>query len=122
MVDLPRVDHRPEPGACLRGALHRHQQRKQLGMICLAGVFAERSAQREMFCSCLRREFRRVGGHKGEWRIRIATVLGKIEMHAADQVPGRVQLLEAPPPVIPAPCKHSAHQDVCPIQLLKIAS
>ena len=38
--------------------------------------------------------WRRVGRHEGERRLRIATVLGQVEVHAADQVPGPVQPLE----------------------------
>ena len=56
-----------------------------------AGVFAQRLASGTMLRPGLRRKPRRVGRHEGERRLRVAAVLGQVEMHAADQVPGRVQ-------------------------------
>ena len=94
MEDLARVDHRPQPGAGLGGALHRQQQRQQLVAVGRAGVFAQRLAERQMLRLGLRREPRGVGRHEGERRPVVAAVLGEIEMHAADQVPGRVQALQ----------------------------
>ncbi len=58
------------------------------------GVFAQGLAQRQVLRLRLRRQLRRVGGHEGEGRVGVATVLRQVEMHAADQVPGRVQALQ----------------------------
>ena len=40
----------------------------------------------------LRRQPRRIGGQKGEGRVLIVAVLGKIEVNTADQVPRRISV------------------------------
>ena len=94
MVKFARIDHRPQPVAGLGGALHRQQQRQQLLAIGRAGVFAQRLAERHVLRARLGGELRRVGGEEGERRVGVAAVLRQIEVHAADQVPGRIQPLE----------------------------
>ena len=91
MEDLAGLDHRHEPRAVLGGALHRHKQGQQLAAIGSAGVFAQGLTERQVLCLGLRRKLRRVGRHEGEGRVLVATVFRKVEVHAADQVPGRVQ-------------------------------
>ena len=80
---------RPEPGAGLGGALHRQQQRQQLLAVGRAGVFAQRLAERQVLRARLGGEPGRVGGQEGERRVGVAAVLGEVEVHAPDQVPGR---------------------------------
>ena len=70
MEDLARVDHRPQPGAALGGALHRQQQRQQLVAVRRAGILAQRLAERQVLRAGLRREPRRVGRQEGERRLR----------------------------------------------------
>ena len=94
MENLPGVDHRPQPVAVFGGALHRQQQRQQFVAVCRPGVFAQRLAQRDVLGAGLSGEARRVGRHEGERLFGVAAVLRQVEMHAADQVPGRVQRVE----------------------------
>ena len=76
------------------GALHRQQQRQQFVAVGRPGVFAQRLAERDVLGARLGREARGVGRHEGERRLGVAAVLRQVEMHAADQVPGRVQGIE----------------------------
>ena len=88
MKDLAGVDHRLQPGALLGGALHRHQQRQQALAVFRAGIFLQGLAERQMLRLGLRRQPRRVGGQEGERGLFVLAVLGEIEMHAPDQIPG----------------------------------
>jgi hypothetical protein len=50
--------------------------------------------QRQVLSLGVRREARRVSGDESERRVFVATVFGKIEMHAADLIPRRMAVLE----------------------------
>ncbi len=78
----------------LGGALHGQQQGEQFVAVGGAGVLAQRLAERHVLRLGLRREPRGVGRHEGERVVRVAAVFRQVEVHAADQVPGRVQRLE----------------------------
>ena len=60
---------------------------KQLRFVGSACVFAQRAAERQVLRLGLRRESGRISRQKREWRLIIPPVLGKIEMHAADEMP-----------------------------------
>jgi hypothetical protein len=92
VVDPAALDQLAQPGAALGGALHRQQQRQQL--VAVAGVGPQGLAQRQVLRAGLGGKLRGVGGHEGERRVRVAAVLGQVEVDAPDQVPGRVQRLE----------------------------
>ena len=94
VVDLARIDHGLQPGACLGRALHRHQQRQQALAVARAGVLLQRLAERQMLRLAFGRKPRRVGRQERERRLLVLAVLGEIEVHAADQVPGRMAALE----------------------------
>ena len=94
MKDLAGIDHGLQPGAVLGGALHRHQQRQQALAVLRAGIFLQGLAERQMLRLGLRRQPRRVGRQEGERRFLVLAVLGQIEMHAPDQVPGGIAALE----------------------------
>ena len=81
-------------GHRLRRALHRQQQRQQAVLVRRARVLAQRLPQRQMLRLGLRRQPRRIGREKCERGIGILAVLGKVEMHAAHQVPGRIAPLQ----------------------------
>ena len=91
MENLPGVDHRAQPVAVFGGALHRQQQRQKFVAVCRPGVFAQRLTERDVLGARLGRQARRVGRHEGERLLGVAAVLGEVEMHAADQIPGWVQ-------------------------------
>ena len=91
MIDFPCIDHWLEPSAFFSGTLHRQKKRQKLVSVGRPGIFAQGLTEGLMLGLAMRRELRRVGGHKGERRFRIATVFRQIEMHASDQIPSRVQ-------------------------------
>ena len=94
MEDFARFHHGAQPVAAFGGPLHRQQQRQQLRAVGRACVFAQCLTERRVPGSAVVREPGRVGRHEGERRLGIAAVLGEVEVHAPDQVPGRVQPLE----------------------------
>ena len=94
MKDLAGIDHRLQPGALLGGALDRHQQRQQALAVLRAGIFLQGLAERQMLRLGLRRQPRRVGRQERERGVLVLPVLGEIEMHASDQVPGGMPRLE----------------------------
>ncbi len=94
MENLPGVDHRPQPVAVFGGALHRQQQRQKFVAVCRPGVFAQRLTERDVLGASLGGKAGRVGRHEGEGLFGVAAVLGKVEMHAADQIPCWVQGIE----------------------------
>ena len=94
MVNVAGLDHLVQPVAMLGGALHRQQQRQQLRPASVAGKLRQRLRQRLVLRVALGRQARGVGGQKGEGRFRVFAVFCQIEMHAADQVPGRMTRLE----------------------------
>ena len=85
---------RLQPGAVLGGALDRHQQRQQALAVLRAGIFLQSLAERQMLRLGLRRKPGRVGREKRERRLLVLPVLREIEMHASNQVPGRMAALE----------------------------
>jgi hypothetical protein len=87
VIDLSRLDHRLQPRTFGSRALDRQEQRKQLRFVGSACLFAQRAAERQVLRLGLRRESSRISRQKREWRLIIPTVLGKIEMHAADGMP-----------------------------------
>ena len=87
VIDLSRLDHRLQPRTFGSGALDRQEQRKQLRLVGSACVFAQRAAERQVLRLGLRRESGRISRQKREWRLIVPPVLGKIEMHAADEMP-----------------------------------
>ena len=89
MEDLAAVDHRLEPGAALCRALDRQQQRQQL-LVRRVGVFLQRTPQGQVLGLALLRQPGRVGGDKCERSCLVLAVLGQVEVHAADEVPGRI--------------------------------
>ena len=94
MKDLARVDHGLQPGAMLGGSLDRQQQRQQPLAILRAGIFLQRSAERHVQGLGLSRKPRGIGGQECERRDLILPVLGKIEVHAPDEIPGRMPFPE----------------------------
>ena len=92
--DLAGVDHGLEPAAVLGGALDRHQQRQQALAVLRAGIVLQGLAERQMLrlafapraASCRSPGTRRA--------LLVPSVLGQIEMHAPDQVPGGMAALE----------------------------
>jgi len=54
----------------------------------------QRLRQRQVLRLGLRRQARGVSGEKRERRFVVLAVFGQIEMHPADQIPGRMQTLE----------------------------
>ena len=94
MKDLARIDHGLQPGAMLGGALDGHQQRQQALAVPRTGIFLQSLAERQMLGLGLSRKPRRVGRKKRERGVLVLPVLGEIEMHAPDQVPGRMTALE----------------------------
>ena len=78
----------------LGGALDRHQQRQQALAVLGAGIFLQGLAERQMLGLGLGRQPRRVGRQEGERGVLVLAVLREIEMHAPDQVPGRMTALE----------------------------
>ena len=90
----PGVDHRPQPVAVFRGALHRQQQGQQFVAVRRPGVFAQRLTERDVLGRGLGGQARRVGRHEGEGLFGVAAVFRQVEMHAADQVPRRVQRVQ----------------------------
>ncbi len=94
MKDLAGIDHRLQPAALLGGALDRHQQRQQALAVPRAGIFLQGLAERQMLRLGRGREPRRVGRQKGERSLFVLPVLGEIEMHAPDQIPGGMTGLE----------------------------
>ena len=86
MKDLARIDHGLQPGAILGGALDGQQQRQQALAVPRAGIFLQGLAERYMLGFGLSRKPRRVGRQERKRRDFILPVLGKIEMHAPDQV------------------------------------
>ena len=91
MKDFPGIDHRLQPGALFRGALHRQKQRQQLVPVGRPGVFAQRLTEGDVLCLRLRGKAGGVGRHEGEGVVGIAAVFRQIEVTPADQVPGGVQ-------------------------------
>ena len=67
---------------------------KQTILVGRAGIFAQRLAQRKMLGFGVRREPRGVGCEKSEGRLLVFAVFGKIEVHAADQVPRGIAALQ----------------------------
>ena len=57
-------------------------------MVSRSGIVLERLAERQMLHLCLDRKPGRVGRQERERCVLILPVLGKVEVHAADQVPG----------------------------------
>ena len=94
MEDLSRVDHALQPRAIAAGPLHRKQQRQQTALLSGACILPQSLPQRKMLSFRLRRQPRRIGGQKGEGRVLIVAVLGKIEVHTADQVPRGITALK----------------------------
>ena len=91
MEDIPGIDHRLQPGAMFRGALHRQEQGQQLVPVRRSGVFAQRLAEGDVLRLRLGGKAGGVGRHEGEGLVGIAAVFRQVEMHPADQVPGRIQ-------------------------------
>ena len=91
MKDIAGVDHRLQPGAMFRGALHRQEQGQQPVPVCRSGVFAQCLAEGNVLCLCLGGKASGVGRHEGEWLVGIAAVFRQIEMHPTDQVPRPIQ-------------------------------
>jgi hypothetical protein len=94
--ELARVHHLAQPRAPLGGALDREEEREQPFAVARAGVLAQRLAERQVLRRAVGREAGRVGGEEGERRVRVARGLGEVEVHAADDVPRRMELLEQP--------------------------
>ena len=92
--DLAGVDHLLEPGAALGRALHREQQREEPLLVGRARVLAQGLAERQVLGLAVRREPAGVGREEGERRLLVLAVLGEVEVHPPDDVPGRVQPLE----------------------------
>ena len=59
-----------------------------------SGELGQRLRQRQMLRLAMRRQARGVGGEKGERRFRVLAIFRQIEMHPADQIPGRMTRLE----------------------------
>jgi hypothetical protein len=83
------ADQALPPGTFRGSVLHRGEERQQPVAVGGAHIFAERLSERQMLRPGLGRQARRIGGKKSERRFGVLWVLGKIEMHAADQVPWR---------------------------------
>ena len=94
VVDFARIDHGLQPRAGLRRALHGHQQRQQTFAVSRSGIFLERPAERQMLRLAFGRKAGRVGRQERERGRLVLAVLGEIEVHAADQVPGGMAALE----------------------------
>ena len=92
--DLARVDHGLQPRTSGGGALDRHQQRQQALAVPCSGIFLQGLAERQMLRLGLRRKPGRIAREERKRGFLVLSVLGKIEMHAADQVPGRMAALE----------------------------
>jgi hypothetical protein len=92
--DLARIDHVLQPAAILGGALDRQQQRQQPLPVFRAGIFLQSLAERHMLGFGFSRKPRRVGRQKRERRSLVAPVLGEIEVHTPDQVPGWMSRFE----------------------------
>ena len=90
MKDLAPIDHFTQPRAVFPRALYRHEQRQQPPLVLRARVFAQRLPERQMLRPGVRREPRGVGREKGERGFCVLAVFGEIEVHPADQVPGRI--------------------------------
>src|SRR5262249_32134382 len=59
-----------------------------------AGVLVESLAERQVLSLCLSRKSCRVGGNKCEWSFLVLAVFRKVEVHASNQVPGRMTAFE----------------------------
>ena len=94
VVNLPRIDHALQPRARLGCPLHGRQQRQEALAVARAGIVLEGLAERQVLRLALDRKPRRIGRHECERRGLVLPVLGQIEVHAADQVPGRIAGLE----------------------------
>ena len=92
MEDLAGVDDLLQPVEAIRRAADRLQQVEQLPLV--AGVVVQRLAERRMAQGAVLGERGDVGRHEGEREIRVAPILGEIEMHAPDQPPAAVAALE----------------------------
>ena len=78
----------------LGGALDGHQQRQQAFAVPRTGVFLQSLAERQMLRLGLGRKPCRVGRKECERGVLVLPVLGKVEMHASDQIPGRMTAFE----------------------------
>ena len=70
------------------------QEREEPLLVGRARVLAQRLAERQVLGLAVRREPAGVGREKGEGRLLVLAVLGEVEVHPPDEVPGRVQALE----------------------------
>ena len=78
----------------LSGALDGHQQRQQAFAVFRTGVLLQGLAERQMLGLGRSRKSGRVGCKKREWGILVPPILREVEMHASNQVPGRMTALE----------------------------
>jgi hypothetical protein len=94
MKYFARIHHGFEPPAKLGGALDRHQQRQQALAVLRAGIFLQRLAERHMLRLGRSRQAGGVGREKRKGSLLVLAILREIEMHASDQVPGRIARFE----------------------------
>ena len=72
-----------QPGASLRGALHRQEERQQAVLVGRARIFPESFSQRQMLGLGAGGQAGGISREKGERRIRVFAVFGQIEVDAA---------------------------------------
>ena len=90
MIDFPGLDHLTQPRTLRRALLHGLQEREEPRLVARPRILPQRLTERQMLRATLCRQLRRVGRDEREWRLFVGTVLGKVEVYAADEVPGGI--------------------------------
>lgn len=94
MEDLAGIDHAFQPRAALRGALHGNEQRQQALPVRDTGELVQRLSEWQVLGFAVCGQASGVGGEEGERRRVVLTVLGQVEVDAANEVPGRAAVPE----------------------------
>src|SRR5690349_4563805 len=94
MKDLACSHQGLQPRAVLGGALDGQKQREQALAVSCPCVLLQSLPKRKMLRPGLCGKSCRKGCQEREWGLLISPVLSKVEMHAANQVPGWVAAFE----------------------------